>query len=457
MADFIDRLGVDETDSAWDYLRSKGLAAGLDRKAQELRGGNPPAPEPEKKEEKPALSPQSTGILSTPPPLPPSPNLRDVPRTPQQQFSEPFEVFKSPAIVLASLGSLFTRHPLTTALNAATGAMQGFQKGQKDIADEKRKEWEDNLKAALEQNKIELERYKDAWERRNIDVKDKFAQLYAQAAGNNDPVVSAAIQSGNIEMVEKVISAREAAQTRLTGLVEQLKVKEEFAAGQNDPQTIDVLARRLNEGDTTAIQNVGRGAQGAEMIKAIRKRQGEILMQEQGMTAQQAADHITSKTAEFGGIRAGERTLGTRTANIEMAVNEAYNMLPAAQAASEAVPRTKWLALNRAIQEGKVQSGDPDIARFLAAHNAVINTYARAISPSGVPTVADKEHAREIFSTATSPEAYKAVLDQIRIELEAARRSPGQVREEFRTGTTGGAIAAPGGTTSSGIKWSVQP
>ena len=89
---------------------------------------------------------------------------------------------------------------------------------------------------------------------------------------------------------------------------------------------------------------------------------------------------------------------------------------------------------------GATHSSDPDMSRFLAAHNAVINTYARAISPSGVPTVSDKDHARDIFTTATGPEAYDAVLDQIAKEMEAARRSPGQVREEFRKGHVGGAL-----------------
>jgi len=69
--------------------------------------------------------------------------------------------------------------------------------------------------------------------------------------------------------------------------------------------------------------------------------------------------------------------------------------------------------------------------------------------------VADKEHAREIFSTATGPEAYKAVLDQIAKELEAARKSPGQVREEFRSGTTGGGTLAPPkpGTVENGYRF----
>ena len=417
-----------------DYLKSKGMAPGMTKLAQAERPNAPPQPT-----QNATQSPQSTGVTGNgPPPYPAPPNLKNMPNAPQADLGNPFDVFKDPAIVLAGLGSFFTRRSLTTAFNSAAGAMEGYKQGRQDVFEQKKQAFDEAIKSAVEQNKVELDKYNDAWNRRSQEVKDKFAELYAQAAGNNDPIMSAAIQSGNSDILEKIIAGRATAQAKLEEAVAVQTAKQDAAASQNDPATIDVLARRLNAGDTSALQNVGRGAQGAAMIQAIRKRQTEILEKEQGLTPDAAAKQTANATAEFGGIKAGERTLGTRTANIEMAVNEAYNMLPQAQAASDAVPRSKWVALNKLIQAGETQSSDPDMARFLAAHTAVVNTYARAISPSGTPTVADKEHAREIFSTATGPEAYKAVLTQIAKEMEAARRSPGQVREEFRSGTTGG-------------------
>jgi hypothetical protein len=129
------------------------------------------------------------------------------------EFREALDVFKNPAVVLAGLGSLFTRRPLTTAMNAAAEAMNGYQQGQEDTFKLKQKEWEDSTKAALEQNNIELEKYKEAWDLHDRNASEAFAKLYAQAAGNDDPTMKAAVQSGKFDIVEKLIMMREQAKT----------------------------------------------------------------------------------------------------------------------------------------------------------------------------------------------------------------------------------------------------
>ena len=122
------------------------------------------------------------------------------------------KVFQDPAILLAGIGSLLTRHPLTAAFGAAAGAMDGFQKGQKDVAEARRKEFEEGIQAAQAQNKKELDQYAVAWDRRKEFNWEKIApQLYAQASANNDEIMKAAIQSGNWEMVEKILIGRETA------------------------------------------------------------------------------------------------------------------------------------------------------------------------------------------------------------------------------------------------------
>jgi len=154
---------------------------------------------------------------------------------------------------------------------------------------------------------------------------------------------------------------------------------------------------------------------------------------ERGMTG----GDIAAATAEYQGTRAGQRTLGTRTANVEMAVQEAMNMMPMALEASEMVDRTQYPTLNAALQAALTGTGDENIVRLGIATNSLINIYARAISPTGAPTVSDKDHARELLSAAWSKGQYAAGIDQLRLEMEAAQRSPGQVRDEMRETTAG--------------------
>lgn len=210
------------------------------------------------------------------------------------------------------------------------------------------------------------------------------------------------------------------------------------------------MGQQYLAGDKSVFQNIGRGVQGADNIKALR---GEIARQ-MGESGMSGAD-MAAKIAEFGGVTAGERTLGTRTANVGLAVDEARSLAPLAIDASRAVARTKFTPLNSAIQAVESGSSDPDLARFVTANNSLINVYARGISPTGVPTVSDKDHGREMLSTAKDQASYEAVVNQMMKELAAAQTAPGQVRGELRDAVTGkGASGVPAvGTVEGGHRF----
>jgi hypothetical protein len=187
------------------------------------------------------------------------------------------------------------------------------------------------------------------------------------------------------------------------------------------------MARQYLAGDKSVLQNIGRGAQGARDLVALRR-----TIREEAEAKGMKPDEVASTLAEFEGLKAGERALGTRTAQAGMAVNEASQFADLALGASQKVDRTKYPSLNSALQAAEKGTGDPAIVQFGAYNNSLINAYARAISPSGTPTVSDKDHAREMLSTAYSKGQYAAVVAAMKQEMGAAMKSPGAVREEFR-------------------------
>lgn len=206
---------------------------------------------------------------------------------------------------------------------------------------------------------------------------------------------------------------------------------------QGDPNSaldkgdLSFMAQQYLAGDRTVLQNLGRGAQGSKNLVALRnevRKQAEA----QGMTGRDLAASV----AEFEGVKSGERALGTRTAQAGMAVNEASQFADIAQQASQAVPRSQFVPANKALQAYESNTGDPKIVAFGAANNSLINAYARAVSPSGTPTVSDKDHAREMLNTAQTPEQYSSVVSMMKREMAAAQQSPGQVRSEFREAVT---------------------
>jgi len=231
-----------------------------------------------------------------------------------------------------------------------------------------------------------------------------------------------------MDLQEKYYSTDKKAGTSIT--IQNMKegaAERKVAAGAMDDDTKRFIAERLLAGDTTAAQGLGYGSVGAANRAAVMKTMREIA-DDRGIDGKEAATRI----AEFQGLKAGERALGTRTATMGMAVNEAKRIAPLALQASAAIDRTRFPTINAMEQAVRKGTGDPNIARFMTAHNSLINVYARAISPTGVPTVSDKDHAREILDTAYSEGQYEASVDQMMKEMAAAQQSPGDVKKELR-------------------------
>lgn len=216
------------------------------------------------------------------------------------------------------------------------------------------------------------------------------------------------------------------------------------------PEEARFMAKQAWTGDTSVFQNIGRGAQGGQNIKILR-----AMIMKVGEETGKTPEQLAAANAEFFGTKAGERTIGTRTANIEMAVSEAQNVMPIALAASEAVDRTKYPDLNKVLLAAQKGSGDENVVKLATSVNALINIYSRAIAPSGVPTVSDKDHARDIIAAAYSKGQFRAVTDIMNQEMEAAKKSPGQVRDAMRETITGKTEkpATPAPSAPKVVKW----
>jgi hypothetical protein len=217
-----------------------------------------------------------------------------------------------------------------------------------------------------------------------------------------------------------------------------------------DKDDLKFLAEQARAGDTTVYQNLGRGAQGAKNIIALRR---EVMKQtrEAGGTG---AD-VAAANVGFQGEKAAARTAGTKATNVELAAAEAQKTFPLVRQASAALPRTEFVPANRAIQAAETNTGDPRVIALGTALNTAVNAYARAISPSGTPTVTDKEHARALMSTANTPQQIEAVLGMMEKEMAAARQAPSEVKASQRARISGKpAPAEAGGGIPSG--WSVK-
>jgi hypothetical protein len=154
------------------------------------------------------------------------------------------------------------------------------------------------------------------------------------------------------------------------------------------------------------------------------------------------------------GATAAERSLATQTAKMSTAANEANKMVDVVRGLSDKVDRTEFPTINAITNAVSKGTGGKEIVQLNASINALVNSYARAISPTGQPTVSDKNHAREVINSAYSTGQISAILDVMQQEMSIAREAAGTASTELKASretargrgekpaTSGGALSA---------------
>ena len=129
---------------------------------------------------------------------------------------------------------------------------------------------------------------------------------------------------------------------------------------------------------------------------------------------------------------ASSKALATQSAKILTAANEADSMIKIVRTTSAKVDRTQYPTINaiqNAVDKG---TGGREIVKLNTALNALINSYARAINPTGVSTVSDKNHAREIINSNYASGQLDAILDVMQEEMRVAKASPGEASAQLK-------------------------
>lgn len=200
-------------------------------------------------------------------------------------------------------------------------------------------------------------------------------------------------------------------------------------AGRLTPEALTLVADQYLSGDSKAITGYARDqATKSALTNEIAKR-----AMQQGIDGKLLAAIM----GEYQGFVSGQRVLGTREAQLSVAADVTSKFVPIAIDASEKFDRTGWKSINDIQIAVNNNTASPELRRFAAANNALINVYARAINPSGASTVSDKEHAREILSTAFSKGDYRAGAEQLKTEVDTELKSPGSVKADMRQRFTG--------------------
>ena len=393
----------------------------------------------------------------------------DIPKwTQAPPKNDPVDGFASIGAIFAGLASAFTHTPAINAMNGMAAAINARNQGNQTAYKEAYQAWKDNTELAIKRQEIQSKAFTSALDLMQTDVAAGNAALKAAAATYGDRNALMWSETGLYEKVAESnsVSDRMAAQWKaqldrlesspqraaerdIQTLADAKVTEQEKAAGHPlkpeekaqireqvrqeaktapiSDEAADFTAGRVLAGDEAAT--VGMARSNANMTKVA----NAIVRQakEQNVSPEELADRV----AEFKGLMAGERTLGTRAANMEVAANVVRSMAPLVLETSKNVSRTEFPTLNSAIVAAQKGTGDPNVVRFAQAANALIYEYAKFLNPTGVPTDADKARSTDILNTAWSQGQLEAAIDQIvGKELPAGAAGITKTRMEFRDG-----------------------
>lgn len=218
------------------------------------------------------------------------------------------------------------------------------------------------------------------------------------------------------------------------------------SSGGLDPAAINVQAERVLNGDPRALQNIGRGAQGAADVRAILNRAAQRGV-ELGMDPAQTAKAVAQASADYQGVQTSARVGATQETRMGTAAFEAKGAINLARTAIQGVPRTGFLPFNQLIQGFQSQTLNPNQAELYTRTQGVINTYAAVMARgANVTTDSSRQRATELLNAASNPEVYDRVLSTMESEINMAINSPEQMRQFYRKRYGGQTVdSAPAG------------
>jgi hypothetical protein len=134
----------------------------------------------------------------------PGPNPPPAPYFPPPPANKPFDpihAWGSTAMIIAAIGSAFTRQPITTALNAGAKVLNAYKQKNQAAANNDFAVWKAETANALNLQKYQMDQYNKVLNQKNISIRDKISQVQAVSAAFKDAPVIAALQSGGLPAV----------------------------------------------------------------------------------------------------------------------------------------------------------------------------------------------------------------------------------------------------------------
>lgn len=373
-----------------------------------------------------------------------------------------YEALSYGLIAMAMIGGVASQGKWLEVGNVLNGALQGYLEGNVANAQKLYKDYDEQFKGAIAKEAQANREFEDILKDRHMRIGDQINAYRIVAAKYDRQDALAAAQSRSLDQMWRSIESRKTAMSRLEEAHERATEKinankptaglsERYTTDPTYKSNVDYWAKFMQAGGSLPPRFAQSGA-GKIMMP-------DILNVVPTLGGGNPGEMLAGKLSQRE-MTAEAQKLGTQAASVAIANAELERFIPAAEKASDKVPRSGWRPVNQLMQAGQ-NTWSPEQGAFVLANRSVLNAFAQLIQ-RGAPTVHSLTEAENLLNTADSPAVYKAKMKQLRIEGEQAELGLQDARESLlkrarETGGSSGEPAARGGAAPAlPAGWSVE-
>lgn len=378
-------------------------------------------------------------------PKPAVPDQTPVEKAPKSEdFQKTSAGWMNAMAIFAAVAGAKSRQHATTAFTAFAAGMKGLKEGQQQDFENHYKTWEGDTKAALDNNKMLMDKYKAVQDDRSLTESEQQMKIKMIAYEHQDEIMMAA---ENFHQQMAITAAKAKAETGVETYFEKLQAKNEESLKEQSDQiekykadpSMPTLADAFHSGVpiTTLVKGLGKDAQAK--AQAI-----QDLASEKYGDFDWATQHnkYMAQGSELKGM-------GSMAGKIELGGSLLEKSIPSMLAAAKKVGLTESTDLNTLYNTAKRHLSNQDFQNFATQLRATTSDYALFLG-RGRQTVHSDQEALRILSDdmgVTSLQGFSDAVNTERANTTAA------INESLgRTPPVGG-VAAPAGGTG----WKIEP
>jgi hypothetical protein len=348
------------------------------------------------------------------------PDLQDIPKTPRSELRSSFEVFRNPLMLAAVLGTLTMKGHAKTAMQAASGAMEGFQQGDEKRVKLENERFKQEIERLKANNKVALDRYKAKIEDKKLEGQDYLNQIHGLAMELDHKVMASEAAKGNFQMTWDIYKGIKTLDEKLA----EAKLKRNQQVGDTgDISNADERrAQDIANYKAPPISMYSRSGKLNQEALQVMNRAHEInpSYDEKKYSVQKTTETRRS-TANISSLTSALSKMQQQKAAVDSFSKTALGNFNTVIALSKKIDTTGVPMLEKWIRAGKKSAGDSDMQAFEFQWNIATAELARALRQpnlTGVLTNEQLEGIEKAIPLASNTASLQKIYDLANADVQ---------------------------------------